>query len=99
MSGPHSEQDRTPPQCNREPRSVCGDDCPVHGYDIVGSFADAFDALLAETIALEARLPDGMKHCTIQFIECPAGHGRLTAANWVRTGCPWCRIAHLEADV
>lgn len=45
---------------------------------------------------LEKQLPEGMKHCTIVFVECPQGHGRLTATNWVLRACQTCRIAYLE---
>lgn len=48
---------------------------------------------------LEAQLPEGVKHCTIQFKSCPVGHGRLTATNWTQSECPSCRIAELEADL
>jgi hypothetical protein len=44
------------------------------------------------------QLPTGMEHCTIKFIECPEGHGRLTAANWVQHDCLWCRIKKLEFE-
>lgn len=49
--------------------------------------------------ALKAQLPDGMQHCTIKFIECEKGHGRLTATNWIDNGCSKCRIDELEAEV
>ena len=42
---------------------------------------------------LERQLPEGMKHCTIQFIECEKGHGRLKADNWIDNGCHWCQLA------
>lgn len=48
---------------------------------------------------LEARLPAEMSHCSIRFVECEAGHGRLTASNWVDEGCNRCRIVGLEASV
>lgn len=41
---------------------------------------------------LEARLPEGMKDCTIEFKECEKGHGRLTATNWIDDGCSKCKI-------
>lgn len=50
-------------------------------------------AALAEA---EARLPEGMKHCTIQYKKCEVGHGRLIATNWVDHGCPWCSLAKAE---
>jgi len=55
---------------------------------------------------LESQLPDGMKHCTIQFKECEKGHGWLTATNWIQHDCQGCRavksadrIAALEAQI
>ena len=47
--------------------------------------------------ALEAQLPAEMQDCTIRFIECEKGHGRLTATNWVQQPCHYCRIKALEA--
>lgn len=47
---------------------------------------------------LTAQLPPEMQRCTIRFIECPVGHGRLTATNWVDGGCPHCRIRELTAE-
>jgi hypothetical protein len=43
-------------------------------------------------------LPLEMPGCKIELKECELGHGRLTATNWIDHGCPWCRIAALEAD-
>jgi cobalamin biosynthesis protein CobT len=54
--------------------------------------------LLAERGALLAQLPDEMKHCTIRFIECEKGHGRLTADNWIDHGCKKCQLDALEAE-
>ena len=34
---------------------------------------------------LAAQLPEGMKHCTIVFEECPVGHGHLRGTNWVKS--------------
>ena len=42
------------------------------------------------------RLPDGMKHCTIVFKQCPQGHGRLTTTNWIQYDCDWCEIEKLR---
>lgn len=53
--------------------------------------------LLAEVERLRAQLPPTMQHCTIRFIECPKGHGRLTAANWEQHGCHWCEVERLRA--
>lgn len=41
---------------------------------------------------LQAQLPEGMKHCTFQFVECEKGHGRLTATNWIDHGCQTCEL-------
>lgn len=56
-----------------------------------------------ERDAAIARLPDGMKHCTIVCEKCEIGHSWLTATNWVEHGCPTCeknalitRILNLE---
>jgi septal ring factor EnvC (AmiA/AmiB activator) len=54
--------------------------------------------LRAERDALLAQLPDEMKHCTIRFIECEKGHGRLTADNWIDHGCKKCQLDALEAE-
>ena len=52
-----------------------------------------------ELAATNARLPDGMKDCTILFKECALGHGWLTATNWVQHGCPTCAIAAANAKL
>lgn len=59
------------------------------GRVVVGALLEAFDAA-------KAQLPDGMKECTILFYECPKGHGRLTATNWVQHDCQQCRVEALE---
>lgn len=48
------------------------------------------DAASLEIKQLKAQLLEGMQHCTIRFIECPVGHGRLSADNWIDNGCPTC---------
>jgi len=48
---------------------------------------------------LEAQFPAGMKHCTIVFKSCDKGHGRLTATNWIDSGCPTCQREELEAKL
>jgi hypothetical protein len=53
----------------------------------------------AEIARLKAQLPEGMQECTIRFIECPVGHGRLTAANWVDHGCDTCERNRLKAQL
>lgn len=52
----------------------------------------ANEAMLEKIQQLESQLPDGMKHCTILFEECPKGHGSLRGANWVKPECQACRI-------
>jgi hypothetical protein len=52
-----------------------------------------------EVAALKEQLPEGMTHCTIRFIECPKGHGRLTADNWVDHGCGVCERDRLAGEV
>jgi hypothetical protein len=49
--------------------------------------------------ALRAQLPEGMQHCTIRFVECPVGHGRLTADNWVSIPCLICECSALRAEL
>ena len=51
-------------------------------------------ASLAKRILTQ--LPTGMEECTIQFKECPKGHGWLTAANWAQHGCQTCERERLE---
>jgi hypothetical protein len=38
------------------------------------------------------QLPPEMQDCTIRFIACEKGHGRLTATNWIDPGCQQCRL-------
>ena len=56
--------------------------------------------LEAENERRLGQLPDSMKDCTIRYIECDIGHGRLKAENWVdpEWPCPSCYIAKLEAE-
>ena len=56
-----------------------------------------YKELQAYADKLLSQLPEGMKHCTIVFKECPKGHGRLTASNWVDHGCLHCEIEELKA--
>jgi hypothetical protein len=60
------------------------------GMHISASMADLPAALTALRQAW-GQLPDGMKHCTILYKECEKGHGRLTATNWLDSGCPFCQ--------
>lgn len=52
--------------------------------------------LQARVAELESQLPEGMKHCTIQFRECEKGHGWLTASNWVQHECATCERDELR---
>jgi hypothetical protein len=54
------------------------------------------EALEAECSRLQAQLPSEMQDCTILFVECEKGHGRLTAKNWVGRDCHWCAIEKLK---
>jgi hypothetical protein len=67
--------------------------------DVFGGGQTAVDVFDAEIGRLSAQLPEGMQHCTIRFIECPVGHGRLTATNWVDHGCTFCELAALRERV
>jgi hypothetical protein len=72
----------------------------IAGFIPVGeSVRKVARAALAEIERLESQLPDGMKDCTILYLECPKGHGRLTGANWVQRECHWCEIERLELEV
>ncbi len=55
-------------------------------------------ALLEDVARLQAQLPDGMQDCSIRFLECPEGHGRLTATNWLPSGCLHCELATLKGE-
>lgn len=59
----------------------------------------ALEQTLKERDKLLAQLPDGMKHCTIQFKECSLGHGWLTADNWIDYGCPTCAQQAVESEL
>ena len=74
---------RTPSEWAKLDRFECG---PV--------LRDALDDI-AELAGL-LPWPDSEK---ISFIECEIGHGRLTAKNWIDTGCPWCLIRKLQAEL
>jgi prefoldin subunit 5 len=60
------------------------------------SVGSAVEQLKAERDDLARRLPEGMKDCTIRFLKCEKGHGRLTADNWVDHGCYVCQLADAE---
>lgn len=46
--------------------------------------------------ALLKQLPEGMQNCTIRYVACEKGHGRLTATNWVDHGCQHCVLVALQ---
>ncbi|RLC85429.1 MAG: hypothetical protein DRJ03_11635 [Chloroflexi bacterium] len=47
----------------------------------------------------KGQLPTGMEECTILFIECEKGHGRLTATNWIDHGCSTCQLEKFEKEI
>jgi hypothetical protein len=55
------------------------------------------EALEAENKKLKAQLPEQMQECTIRFKECEAGHGWLTADNWIDHSCFICENQKLKA--
>ena len=55
------------------------------------------ERLGVENERLKSQLPEGMEKCTIKFISCPVGHGRLISTNWIDNGCCHCEIERLEA--
>jgi hypothetical protein len=57
------------------------------------------DELKTEIEQLKSQLPEGMKHCTIEFKECEKGHGRLIATNWIDYGCQQCKIERLREHI
>lgn len=63
--------------------------------DVWKQRAERYEAALAEA---EARLPEGMKHCTIEYKQCAVGHGRLIATNWIDHGCLQCVLAGAERE-
>lgn len=50
----------------------------------------------SQELKINAQLPEEMQDCTVRFVECPEGHGRLIATNWVDHGCPSCTIKALR---
>jgi hypothetical protein len=86
---------------------ACVNDCERHHAEDLEDHArlqHALDGALSEVerMAVECeqlrlQLPKGMEHCTIRFIECEKGHGRLTATNWVEHGCYHCEIEALRS--
>lgn len=56
-------------------------------------------AQAAKIARLEAQLPEGMKDCVIVYLECPKGHGTLTATNWIQHPCWICEVDRLREAV
>jgi hypothetical protein len=67
-------------------------------YDTMDEAVSRVFKLKQAQADLLKQLPEGMEHCTIRFLECPKGHGRLTATNWVQHGCRQCAIDDLLAE-
>lgn len=72
---------------------------PLWAARLIVRLQDQAEQLLEAIRKLEAQLPEGMKHCTIVFTECPVGHGQLSATNWVQHDCQICRNLELEQQV
>ena len=49
-----------------------------------------------ERDTLRSQLPDDMQNCTIVLERCDVGHGQLTATNWVKHPCTYCKIDTLR---
>ena len=66
--------------------------------DVYPMDAMAYRIAELEQELAEAReqLPEEMQDCTIEFISCPVGHGRLIATNWLDTGCQTCKNQKLH---
>ncbi len=60
---------------------------------------DPYPCAVAVIESLKKQLPGDMEHCTIRFIRCERGHGRLIAMNWRDKGCLHCEIKSLQAEV
>lgn len=64
------------------------------------------DAVQLQFNELLAQLPEGMKHCTILYEECPVGHGHLRGGNWEKHECFICdaqaskhKLAEAELEI
>ena len=65
---------------------------------LVNDLLAEVDKLRAQLATVWAQLRSEMQECTIRFISCHLGHGRLIGTNWVDTGCTFCdRDAHRQA--
>lgn len=97
------QQASEPEYFDRENRPVSLDklcrDEPAWAANRLREDARSITDLEAANATLREQLPEGMKHCTIRFIECDLGHARLTATNWIDTGCPFCLMKNLQAQL
>jgi hypothetical protein len=73
---------------------------------IIGTLGEEAERLREELMLeqaaraqLHSQLPEEMQGCTIRFIECAAGHGRLTATNWLDHGCARCLELRLRDEL
>ena len=57
------------------------------------------DALQLQVRELLAQLPEGMKHCTILYEECPVGHSYLRGRNWEKHECFTCEAQALKHEL
>lgn len=57
------------------------------------------EAAATELAELKSRLPAEMEGQRIVLNRCRVGHAWMVGANWVDHGCPWCKVAALEAKV
>jgi hypothetical protein len=53
----------------------------------------------ADVEKLLKQLPEGMKHCTFEVLECVVGHSRLHATNWIDHGCWVCARKKLQNEL
>lgn len=84
-------------ECERMADGVYG--LSAQGIAALRSAAALLHEQAEENATLKQQLPDGMKHCTIKFMECELGHGRLTATNWIEHPCPTCALAKKDAEI
>jgi hypothetical protein len=65
---------------------------PTSAEDMARRMVAHASALRKELSSVRSQLPEGAENCTIRFIQCEKGHGRLTATNWIDNGCPHCAL-------
>lgn len=59
---------------------------------LVDEYTENYKKLEAELERVRSQLPQEMQNCTITFMECSEGHGRLIANNWIDHGCQQCEL-------